>query len=549
MSAIDRAAALAAPVFTAPELADLASFGAERPVAPGEILFRAGDASFDLHVVLEGEVEVVRVGSGQEEAVIATFGPGEFVGELTLLTGQVRYMTGRVKSAGRVLVIEQEPLRELMARRPALSDKIFAAMVARRERLRRNEAASAINIIGSRFSPEAMRLREFADHAGLAYSWIDLEATELGPSLEAVNLAPEDTPAVVMPNEILRRATPAVLAQHLGLAYKGVPGYVFDLVVVGMGPAGLAAAVYGASEGLRTVALDAVTVGGQAGASSRIENYMGFPKGISGTELTSRAATQAMRLGARMNAPCEVVELRGEQGFHVLRLGDGSEIPARSVIVATGARYRRLPIEDLSRFEDAGVYYAATERELAVCGGGPAVVVGGGNSAGQAAIYLSQRGCPVTIAVRGKDLAHSMSRYLIERIEAAPGIEVRTGTEVRALGGEEHLERATLVETASGAQEEKEVAGLFSFIGAQPAVDWLGDGVERDRNGFVLTDRDIELGPVAHPFTPLPFETSRAGVFAAGDVRSGSVKRVAAAAGEGSSAVRSIFSRLSATAG
>ncbi len=549
MSAIDRAAALAAPVFTAPELADLASFGQERPVVAGEILFRAGDASFDLHVVLEGEVEVVRIGSGQEEAVIATFGPGEFVGELTLLTGQVRYMTGRVKSAGRVLVIEQEALRALMARRPALSDKIFTAMVARRERLRRNEAASAISIIGSRFSPEAMRLREFADHAGLAYTWIDLEETELGPSLEAINLAPEDTPAVVMPTEILRRATPALLAEHLGLAYKGVPGYVFDLVVVGMGPAGLAAAVYGASEGLRTVALDAVTVGGQAGASSRIENYMGFPKGISGTELTSRAATQAMRLGARLNAPCEVVELRGEQGFHVLRLGDGSEIPARAVIVATGARYRRLPIDELSRFEDAGVYYAATEREVAVCGGGPAVVVGGGNSAGQAAIYLSQRGCPVTIAVRGKDLAHSMSRYLIERVEGAPGIEVRTGTEVRALGGSEHLERATLIETSTGAQEEMDVAGLFSFIGAEPAVDWLGEGVERDRNGFVLTDRDIELGPVARPLTPLPFETSLPGVFAAGDVRSGSVKRVAAAVGEGSSAVRSVFSRLNATAG
>ncbi len=545
MSAIDRSA----PVFTSAELADLASFGEERPVAKGDVLFRAGDASFDLHVVLEGEVEVVRIGSGQEEAVVATFGPAEFVGEMTLLTGQVRYMTGRVTKAGRVLVIEQQALRELMARRPALSDKIFTAMIARRERLRRNEAASAISIVGSRFSPEAMRLREFADHAGLAYTWIDLEETELGPSLEAINLAPEDTPAVVMPTEILRRTTPAVLAEHLGLTYKGVPGYVFDLVVVGMGPAGLAAAVYGASEGLRTVSLDSVTVGGQAGASSRIENYMGFPKGISGTELTSRAATQAMRLGATLNAPCEVVELRAEQGFHVLRLRDGSEIPARAVIVATGARYRRLPIEDLSRFEDAGVYYAATEREVAVCAGGPAIVVGGGNSAGQAAIYLSQRGCPVTIAIRGKDLAHSMSRYLIERIEAAPGIELRTGTEVCAVGGNAHLERATLIDTSSGAKEEMDVAGLFSFIGAEPAVEWLGEKVERDRYGFVLTDRDIELGPVAHPIVPLPFETSLPGVFAAGDVRSGSVKRVAAAVGEGSSAVRSVFGRIDAAAG
>ena len=546
---IERAAAAASPILTDEDLRELATAGEEREIAAGETLFDPGDASYELHIVLEGEVEVVRkAGAGRDEALIAAYGPGEFAGELSLVTGQRRFLTGRVSEAGRVIVVGGKALRTLMARRPALSDKVFTALLARRELVRRGPAATAISIVGSRFSPEAMRLREFVDHAGVPYTWIDLEETDPETSLAALGLERDDTPAVVLPTETLRRASPGTLADHLGLTYKAVPGFVFDLVVVGSGPAGLAAAVYGASEGLRTVCLDAVTVGGQAGASSRIENYMGFPKGISGTDLTSRAAAQAMRLGARLNAPCEVVALRSESAFHVLTLADGSEVPARAVVVATGARYRRLPVEELGRFEDAGVYYAATEREAAACGAGQTLVVGGGNSAGQAAIFMSQRLGSVTIAIRGDDLAKSMSRYLIDRIEADPNITVCRGVEVRALDGGAHLETMTLVDTATGAEETIAVSGLFSFIGADPRVEWLGHDVARDSKGFVLTDRDVELVDGA-PRAPLPFETSLPGVFAAGDVRSGSVKRVAAAVGEGSSAVRSVFGRVTATAG
>jgi thioredoxin reductase (NADPH) len=316
--------------------------------------------------------------------------------------------------------------------------------------------------------------------------------------------------------------------------------------VVGSGPAGLAAAVYGASEGLSTVCLDSETVGGQAGASSRIENYAGFPNGISGADLTARVAVQALRLGARLNAPCEVAGLRHEGSFHVVVLRDGSEIPARAVIVASGARYRRLPIENLDRFEGAGVYYAATDLEARVCAGAPVVVVGGGNSAGQAAIYLGQNNCSVAIAIRRDDLGHSMSRYLIERIEADSRINVITGVVVRGLAGGDRLEEVTLDSTTTGEQRTLACAGLFCFIGARPATEWLSSGVLLGEDGFILTDRYLSRSPSIGAAGSLPFETSTPGVFAAGDVRHGSMKRVAAAVGEGSSAVRSVHERLAA---
>ncbi len=393
-----------------------------------------------------------------------------------------------------------------------------------------------------------MSLRAFAEHSRLAHTWIDLEdAEDVDALLQTMGLRPQDTPVVITPTEILRRPSTAVFAEHLGLTFSPTPGYIFDLVVVGSGPAGLAAAVYGASEGLRTVSLDGVAIGGQAGASSRIENYAGFPTGISGEDLTARAAVQAMRLGARLNAPCEVVGLRAEAGFHAVVLGDGSEIPARAVIVASGARYRRLAVDDLERFEGAGVYYAATDLEARVCDGMSVLVVGGGNSAGQAAIYLAQHHCKVTLAIRRDDLSQSMSHYLIERIEADPKVELLTGVEVQALGGQDHLEQVTLRDVATGEQRTIGCAGLFSFIGAVPATSWLGDGVVRDEHGFVLTDRQLP-DPAPGTSNPLPFETSVPGVFAAGDVRHDSMKRVAAAVGEGSSAVRSVHARLATQA-
>jgi thioredoxin reductase (NADPH) len=536
--------ALASPLLSASELSEMATFGAEKAVAVGELLFSAGEASYDLFVVLEGEVVVVR-SDGEDEVVVVTFGPGMFVGELTLLTGQHRFLTARVSRAGRVLVIAQPEFRRLMSLRPALAETIFSALVARRESLRSGEGAQAIRIIGSRYSPEAMSLRAFAEYSRLPHAWIDLEdAEDIDALLQTMGLRSQDTPVVITPTEILRHPSPAMFAEHLGLTFSPTPGYIFDLVVVGSGPAGLAAAVYGASEGLRTVSLDAVAIGGQAGASSRIENYAGFPNGISGGDLTSRAAVQAMRLGARLNAPSEVVGLRAETGFHVVVLKDGSEIPTRAVIVASGARYRRLAVEDLDRFEGAGVYYAATDLEARVCDGRPVLVVGGGNSAGQAAIYLGQHNCAVTIAIRRGDLTHSMSQYLIERIEADPKIDLLTGVEVQGLAGGDHLEQVTLTHTATGQRQTLPCSGLFCFIGADPATAWLGDGVGRDGAGFLLTDRQLSTSVTAGIPEALPFETSMPGVFAAGDVRHGSLKRVAAAVGEGSSAVRSVYERL-----
>ena len=542
MSAEDDRDATAFATLTEAQLGEIAEFGTTRAIAAGEMLFEAGEASYDLFVVLAGRAEVVRP-DGDEPDVIASYGRGGFAGELNLLTGQRRFLSCRVVEDGRVLVVGEQEFRRLMSVSPGLADTIFNALLARRQILRGGAGAEAIRIVGSRFSPPAMSLRSFAEHSRIAYTWIDIEdAEDPGRALAALGLEAADLPAVLSPTETLRHATPEVFAERQGLTFRATPGYIFDLVVVGSGPAGLAASVYGASEGLRTVCLDALAVGGQAGSSSRIENYAGFPNGISGGDLTARAAVQAMRLGARLNAPCEAVSLRHEPSFHVVTLRDGSEIPARAVIVASGARYRRLPVDELERFEGAGVYYAATDLEARVCAGTPVVVVGGGNSAGQASIYLAQNGCTVTIAVRRGGLAETMSSYLIERIEADPSIDVVTGVEVAGLDGQEHLEGVRLRELASGEERPLAAAGLFSFIGADPATGWLGDAVVLDEDGFVLTDR--QLAGERDGVTALPFETSMPGVFAAGDVRRGSMKRVAAAVGEGSSAVRSVHERL-----
>jgi thioredoxin reductase (NADPH) len=535
------------PVLSPAQLAEVAAFGAEQPIAAGQSLFEAGEASYQLFVVLEGEVEIVPP-EAAEAAPIAVYGPGGFVGELNLLTGQRRFLTARVTRAGRVLVVEQTEFRRLMSLRPELGETIFAALVARREILRSGEGAQAIRIIGSRYSPEATALRGFAEHSRLVHAWVDVEDVEDADALLAsMGLTRGDIPAVITATETMRRPSPATFAEHLGLTFQPTPGYIFDLIVVGSGPAGLAAAVYGASEGLRTVSLDAVAIGGQAGASSRIENYTGFPNGISGGDLAARAAVQAMRLGARLNAPCDVAGLRAETGFHAVVLGDGSEIPTRSVIVASGARYRRLDVDDLERFEGAGVYYAATDLEARACDGTSVLVIGGGNSAGQAAIYLGQHNCRVTLAIRRDDLTQTMSQYLIERIEADPRIDLLTGVEVERLAGGGHLEQVTLRHTATGEQQTIPSSGLFCFIGATPATGWLGPDVLLDRRGFVLTDRHLPES-LTGASDPLPFETSAPGVFAAGDVRHGSLKRVAAAVGEGSSAVRSVHERLATEA-
>ena len=536
------------PVWGDAILAELADYGSERELAPGEELLHAGRASSGFYVVLEGEIEVVRPDIDRDVPV-GLLRPGQFVGGVSLLRGQRPYLTARATRPGRVLDIPPEEFRRLMGARRQLADMIFNSTVARSDNLRTGVAASTVHIYGSRFSPDSLALRAFANRSRVPHTWIDLDdADDPDVVLAGRGLRPGDVPAVVTATATLRRATPGELAQLLGLTFESPPGYTFDLVVVGTGPAGLAAAVYGASEGLDTVSLDGEAMGGQAGTSSLIENYVGFPNGISGDELADRAAIQARRLGARLNAPCEVTGLRPGSTFHTLLLADGSELPARAVVVATGARYRRLPVPDLERFEGAGVYYAATAIEARDCSSRPVVVVGGGNSAGQAALYLAQGGSRVSIVIRRDSLAATMSRYLVARIEADPAIEVVGDTEVRELTGRDHLDEVVLEHTPTGERRTVACAGLFCFIGAEPATGWLGDVVTLDGAGFVLTDRDlpedVATGPTFAARPPLPFETSVPGVFAVGDVRHGSLKRVAAAVGEGSSVVRAVHDHL-----
>jgi thioredoxin reductase (NADPH) len=536
------------PVFDSALLEELAEFGTERELRAGEVLYRAGAELGDLFIVLEGEVEVARDDASEE--VIVRYKAGQFIGDVGLLTGQRSYLTARASSEGRALVLPHDQFRQMMATRPSISDIIFAALIARRQSIRNSAAAEALKIIGSRYSPEATALRTFANRNQVPYSWIDLEdADDVEVLLASVGLRPVDTPVVLTGSGVLRHPSPGEFATLLGLTYRPTPGRIFDLVVVGVGPAGLAASVYGASEGLDTVSLDSVAPGGQAGSSSRIENYAGFPNGVSGGELVARTAIQAQRLGAWLASPCEVAGFRCEDGFHVVTLGDSSEIPCRAVIVATGARYRRLEISNLEEFEGKGVFYAATDLEGRSCGGRDVVVVGGGNSAGQAAIFLSQQSCHVSIVIRRPDLGATMSRYLIDRIDADPRIDVITDSEVKGLGGDTHLDVVTLEHAPTSERTEIQCAGLFCFIGAIPATTWLAERVALDEKGFIVTDRSIDRDRPLHPIyeqrEPLPFETSVPGVFAVGDVRCGSMKRVASAVGEGSSAVRSVHDYLS----
>jgi thioredoxin reductase (NADPH) len=437
-----------------------------------------------------------------------------------------------------------------MATRPQLGDTILAAFVARRALLLTG-AAPAIRLIGSQFSPESLRVREFLTRTRVPHEWLDPDRdSRVEDILREFGITANELPVVIATGSVLRRPSPGELASYLRLTIESLPERIFDLVVVGGGPAGLAAAVYGASEGLRTLGVEMTAPGGQAGASSRIENYLGFPMGISGADLTQRAVIQAEKFGADLTVPCIAESLRNQAGHLVVRLSDGTDIAGRAVIAATGAAYRRLEASRLSDFEGKGVYYAATEMESRMCGIAPVVVVGGGNSAGQAALFLHQSGCAVTLVIRGSDLKASMSRYLVERIEADPHITVRTRTTVVALEGDETL-RALRLRGPEG-ETGVECAGLFSFIGADPSSGWLSGYAALDQRGFVLTDLSLSPDQLDESWEtigrlPLAFETSHPGLFAVGDLRSGSTKRVAAAVGEGSAAVRSVHQYLAFT--
>jgi thioredoxin reductase (NADPH) len=534
------------PFLDPSEVAIFEAIGTRRHVTAGEYLYREGDPEYDFWIVVSGAVDVVV--DDADDRVITTHRAMQFLGELNLLTGVRAFVSARVAEPGDVLSVPADVLRRVVATEPALSDKILAAFMARRTALLEG-GAEFIRVVGSRFSPETMHIREFLTRTRLPHEWLDPDAdAQVDGIVRAFSLEPSDLPVVIATGEVLRKPTPGQLASYLGLTLDNLPDRSFDLVIVGGGPAGLAAAVYGASEGLRTLGLDMIAAGGQAGTSSRIENYFGFTTGIPGAELTQRGLVQAEKFGARLSAPCEAIALREEAGHFALELSDGTAIAARAVIAATGARYRRLPVERLQEFEiNGGVYYAATELEARQCAGSPVMVVGGGNSAGQAAVFLADKGSAVTVIIRASDVNSHMSRYLVDRLVCHPRIEVMTGANVVGLDGDGALQAVRVDRTDT--QTRVPTAALFSFIGADPQSSWLRGCAALDGRGFVLTDRaltDEQLGQQwsALGRRPLPYETSRPGLFAVGDVRSGSTKRVAAAVGEGSAAVSAVHAYL-----
>jgi thioredoxin reductase (NADPH) len=535
------------PRLSQAQLETLEPYGERRPIQAGDVLYAEGDPSDSLYVILAGRVAMVEAYGTDEQRVVRVHGPGRFLGELSLLTGQTEFLTAVALDGGEVLVVPVEGLRAVVSRDPVLGDDILRACL-----LRRTLAiglGAGFRIVGSRYSQDTRRLRDFAMRNRLPHRFIDLEDDPAAENLlRHLGVGPEDTPVVVWRDRVLRNPSNAELARMVGLATVAGGESTCDLLVIGAGPAGLAAAVYGASEGLTTVAVDAVAIGGQAATSSRIENYLGFPAGISGGELADRAAIQARRFGARTSVPATAQQLTQNDGHYLIRFSDGTAVSARTVVLATGARYRKLPVPRLEEFEETSIYYAATPMEAQLCLNDPVVVVGGGNSAGQATIFLADHVGKIRLVIREHRLDEHMSRYLADRIERDPRIEVLVHTEVRELLGDKSLEAVVVQDNETGEQRTLEARELFVFIGATPCTDWLAGTLALDSGGYVLTGSVAaraangqfdELGRA-----PLMLETTEPGVFAVGDVRSGSIKRVASAVGEGSMAVRLVHEHL-----
>jgi thioredoxin reductase (NADPH) len=542
----------ASPTLTKDQIEFLGRYGETRKTEVGQVLIRAGDRASDFIVVLDGEVEVVDDFAGQART-IGVLLAGNFAGELNLLTGQALYLSFVVRKRGAVLAIPRAQLKQVVTEDPTLSDIILKTFLARRSLGMR--AGVGLRIIGSRHSSDATRLREYAIRNRLVHGWIEVgEDPKAEALLQAFGATPSQTPVAIWQGKhVLKNPTNAELARAIGLKVDATPERTYDLVVVGAGPAGLGASVYGASEGLSTLALESMALGGQAGTSSRIENYLGFPAGLSGFELASRALVQADKFGARTAVPQEAVGLNRTDGHYRIQLLEGGQVLARSVIVATGARYRRFKVPHLERFEGVSIHYAATEAEALRCEGKQVAVVGGGNSAGQAALFLAGRTPRVFLLLRGNNLDKTMSSYLAQRVLDAENVELLANTEVRTLMGEDRLEGIVVEHNRSGVRRTLKAHALFVFIGAQANTGWLQGAVELDQRGFVLTGRDLDPsarnGDLWRRCSREPYllETSLPGVFAAGDVRSGSIKRVASAVGEGAMAVRLAHQYLTET--
>jgi thioredoxin reductase (NADPH) len=542
------------PPLDAEQLALLRRYGQERPTTAGQVLFREGDRAYDFIVVLSGVVAVVDHEAGVERELV-TAGPGRFLGELGILTGERMFATAVVSEPGSVLVVPVDRLQEVIAQDQGLADLIVQTALRRRQWLLQQR--TGLQIIGSRSSPDARRLREFAARNRLLHVWVDLDSDPTaGVVLANHGLGPGDAPVVVMRGgEVLRNPPNGQLARAAGFGTGAVPRKTFDVAVVGAGPAGLAASVYGASEGLATAAIDSMAVGGQIGTTSRIENYLGFPVGVSGEEFAERSLVQALRFGTTLLVPETAAGLAGHNDDYVIRLDDGGELAARTVIIATGVTYRQLDAAGLDRFEGTGVFYTPLAAQDQIRPGDPVVIVGGGNSAGQAATWLADHEHPVTVVIRGQDLTASMSQYLIDRIARHPAITIMSRCAVREADGAGRLERVTVEDLTTSTRRTLAAAALFVLIGAEAHTQWLAESIELDSHGFIVTGADLSRQARNAPAwgklgrDPYLLETSLPGVFAAGDVRSNSVKRVASAVGEGSIAIRFATEHLGRRAG
>jgi thioredoxin reductase (NADPH) len=538
------------PSLSEQQLSALASVGEERPVQPGDILYREGEGTGDFFVIVEGKVAVVEESSGGRRT-IGIHGPRRFLGELGLLTGQAVFLTAVVREPGKVLVVKAEILRKIVTQDQVLGDLILRSFILRRSIL--IGLGVGIRIIGSRHSPDTRRLREFAIRNRLPHHWVDLESDPGAEDLlRRVAIEPSDCPVVLLgPGRVLRNPSNIELARALGLRPADILEMTYDVVVVGAGPAGLAAAVYGASEGLQTVVLEALATGGQAGTSSRIENYLGFPAGVSGAELAERATLQARKFGAELVLPAGATDLEPIDGGFRLQLGDGGAVTGRTVVIATGVRYRKLPVSGLAELEGISVHYAATLMEAQLCRGDPVALVGGGNSAGQATLFLSRFVPSLTLVIRESELGQNMSRYLADRIERLPNVEVVPDSEVREMIAHDTLESIVVENNQTGERRTISARALFVFIGAEPHSEWLHGRVALDDGGYILTGNDAATAQYAsgdgdgNRRSQLLLETTLPGVFAAGDVRSGSTQRVSAAVGDGAIAIRHIHRLLS----
>jgi thioredoxin reductase (NADPH) len=527
------------PTLTPAQIARVAAHGRQRPIQRGEVLFEAGAQVIPFFVVVEGRIEIV-LPSGVSETLVAVHGPGQFTGEVQMLSGRRALVRARASEPAEVIELDREHLLALVQTDSELSEIIMRAFILRRVELIAHGFGDVV-LIGSSHCAGTLRVKEFLTRNGHPYSYVDLDRdADVQGLLDRFHVSAADVPVLICRGDVvLRNPTNQLIADCLGFNAAIDQTQLRDVVIVGAGPAGLAAAVYAASEGLDVLVVESTAPGGQAGSSSKIENYLGFPTGISGQALAGRAYTQAQKFGAQVIIAQSATRLACDRKPYAVAISNNQRVPTRSVIIATGAEYRKPPLENLTRFEGAGVYYGATYMEAQLCVGEEVIVVGGGNSAGQAAVFLAQTAKRVYVLVRSGGLAESMSRYLVRRIEENPAIDLRTRTEITALEGGNHLEGVRWRDHRSEITESHGIRHVFLMTGADPKTRWLDGCIVRDAKGFIKTGPDLSQDELAAAHWPLRLaphllETSLPGVFAVGDVRAGSIKRVASAVGEGS---------------